>query len=668
MINFFLYFKKTSINANNDAAEDSAKNQDSFKRQSRRRDKKSTSSESVDESQASQFSGFIEVSASSGGDDTTVIMMDKSTKEIEKPLEQTQQDELMDVSYNCPPIENEIVKKESDVPETITNEENRSEIIPTAQEPVINPFTYATVIKTSSDKITEENINDITPQFLDDSVISVADTTPPTEQKPKDATFSPIVSSNQPIKDSTFSPVVDTSINDSRPTIEPFNESPVAAKSVPLRTSTPLFQRAILNNGFGTPKRSTPASSSLAKVLNSKFAAKIDNAVLDETLGGQFKMVNPLEKSILKSSRRKRSMSVADCENFAQKRVMFISPKVMDICEIDEKMMASFLEEKENSMMLQAASSARRRRSMSTGTPAKPKVTARSKMPNFKAIHEQQFKKMESIADHANRKAERAKKLTTPIRDKIEAKVPSSLTPVREIAQARVTKKLIEIQAENEAKSTKLSIQNQNKPDVKASTMTKPTHEKAAEKSSKPTSQDKTVETSSKTISFSKIPTFTQRKPLVKAPSTENVTKISSSRRLKRSQSSYIDEPAKKKLQMDSTPFGNEKKIAIVNGFQRSNSENVKSESTWTAPQLITSALLGINKHPVATTSTQTNSQKNHKVEDRREKNMSMYKKNQIQKSTVDHRQQNNNLLKGVRLNKRFELQMQYRREHEDAQ
>lgn len=42
-------------------------------------------------------------------------------------------------------------------------------------------------------------------------------------------------------------------------------------------------------------------------------------------------------------------------------------------------------------------------------TPSKVK---RAKLPNFAAIHEKQFSKMESLVDHVERKAERAKVLT----------------------------------------------------------------------------------------------------------------------------------------------------------------------------------------------------------------------------------------------------------------
>jgi hypothetical protein len=54
------------------------------------------------------------------------------------------------------------------------------------------------------------------------------------------------------------------------------------------------------------------------------------------------------------------------------------------------------------------------------------------------------------------------------------------------------------------------------------------------------------------------------------------------------------------------------------------------------------------------------------KLEERRDRNFSLYKTNQVQKSTTDQRSKNSNILKGVRLNRRFELMMKNRKESSD--
>ena len=57
-------------------------------------------------------------------------------------------------------------------------------------------------------------------------------------------------------------------------------------------------------------------------------------------------------------------------------------------------------------------------------TPQKAK-TSRTKLPNFAAIHQKNFEKMESLVDHVNRKAERAKLLTNSASKDRVGKLPN---------------------------------------------------------------------------------------------------------------------------------------------------------------------------------------------------------------------------------------------------
>jgi hypothetical protein len=315
-----------------------------------------------------------------------------------------------------------------------------------------------------------------------------------------------------------------------------------------------------------TPKAGTSAMSALAKVFSPKLPATVVEA-LNDTVNGQFKFANPLERSILKST-RKRSLSVTDGESFVQKKVMFVSPKVMDIGEIDERMMQSFREEKENSMMKAQASGTRRKRSLSASeTPVA--VKAKKHMPDFKAIHEAQFKKMESIIEHKERRAERAKKLITP----------SKSLPV-ESAQG----------------------------------------------------------TSSQIVKFaaaSKIPKASARQPLTNRPQTDNA---------------QVARPLKRSVSAEPT-ITQIKKPSFVPTLSRAMSQDTVK------PRI---------KFP--TRSQPTTSTAHGKTEERREKNMSLYKTNVTRTGTADIRDKNKNILKGVRLNRRFELMMQNRMAHEAAE
>lgn len=479
------------------------------------------------------------------------------------------------------------------------------EVTVICKEPV-NKCTFAEIV---AQTYAEEKSNE-TSLLVDESIISIEDSpnvnlTAP----PKDATFSPAVDKSMPdsrpivdfailspvgektVKDNTFSPVVDTSIHDSRPHIDVndvdmetnFNTTPLH-RNITHRTSTPLAQKIMKRD---TPK---PGTSALVKFAMSQGEISNGQYVesLSETSNGQFKVVNQFEKSILKST-RKRSFSVADMDSFVQKKVVFVSPTFMNIGEIDEKMMQSFRDEKETSILkAQKASGTRRKRSMSASdTPVRPvkvKTPARKAIPDFKAIHEKRFRKMESIDEHAMRKANRAKKLVTPSK---------SLPIAPEIA---LLPTVFEKSSQKQGIASKIPIVN--------------------------------------------------RKPLVKLPQPSVTEQPQIKRNLKRSMSA---EPQHSSSQP--------KKIAFVSGIQRSMSQDkfkMKGPSTTTA----------------ASTSQASTSQAlemRGKLEERRERNMSLYKTNvsKARGNTAEVRKKNENILKGVRLNRRFELQMKHRGEME---
>ncbi|XP_036673532.3 enolase-phosphatase E1 isoform X2 [Drosophila suzukii] len=153
---------------------------------------------------------------------------------------------------------------------------------------------------------------------------------------------------------------------------------------------------------------------------------------------------------------RKRSKSASDWNNTVSRTVSFQSPiEIANVEDIDKRWKG-----------LQKYVNNRRRRSKSldenhckvsripkpsrgviplnrTITPSK--VNKRTKMPNFAAMHEKQFAKMESLLDHVERKAERAKVLTNSVQKQLPgstAKKPQSSTSVEERPRPKALKKI----------------------------------------------------------------------------------------------------------------------------------------------------------------------------------------------------------------------------------
>jgi len=85
--------------------------------------------------------------------------------------------------------------------------------------------------------------------------------------------------------------------------------------------------------------------------------------------------------------------------------------------------------------------------------PTPIKLKTRTKLPNFAAIHEKQFNKMESLVDHVERKAVRAKELTNSARKMINGnssaqkssakKLPTTNTMVTNRPRPQAVKKIM---------------------------------------------------------------------------------------------------------------------------------------------------------------------------------------------------------------------------------
>ncbi|XP_070073553.1 enolase-phosphatase E1 isoform X2 [Drosophila takahashii] len=128
---------------------------------------------------------------------------------------------------------------------------------------------------------------------------------------------------------------------------------------------------------------------------------------------------------------RKRSKSASDWNNTMSRTVTFQSPIDITTCEDIDKRWKGLQKNNVNHRRRRSKSLDESRCKVSripkpsrgviplnkTITPSK--VNKRTKMPNFAAMHEKQFAKMESLLDHVERKAERAKVLTNSVQKQL---------------------------------------------------------------------------------------------------------------------------------------------------------------------------------------------------------------------------------------------------------
>ncbi|XP_043651800.1 titin homolog [Drosophila teissieri] len=155
--------------------------------------------------------------------------------------------------------------------------------------------------------------------------------------------------------------------------------------------------------------------------------------------------------------KRKRSKSTTHWNDTMSRTVSFQSPVEVAIVEDIDKRWKELQKSNVNNRRRRSKSLDENRCKVSripkpnrgvipvnkTITPSK--VNKRTKMPNFAAMHERQFAKMESLLDHVERKAERAKVLTNSVQKPIQgstAKKLQSSTSVEDRARSKAVKKI----------------------------------------------------------------------------------------------------------------------------------------------------------------------------------------------------------------------------------
>ncbi|XP_018791222.1 PREDICTED: putative mediator of RNA polymerase II transcription subunit 26 isoform X2 [Bactrocera latifrons] len=383
-------------------------------------------------------------------------------------------------------------------------------------------------------------------------------------------------------------------------------------------------------------------------------------------------------KEIVLRSIRKRSFSVcigAAETDSKRKNVTFYSPANQTVIleDVDVRMIQSV---KKNTDLKTAPTETfitqRRKRSMSfdeaminkskyrTQTPSKMGVTpqkvkpTRTKLPNFAAIHQKNFEKMENLVDHVNRKAERAKILTNSAsKDRIaSAQKPIKTHQATSMAtNPDKSKAAKRINLHTSVNSTFSGISN--------------------------TSMHKTFDTSHKELHDSKlpIPRIGVCKPLVAAETTHKENrevKLPNPRLgiIKPHTITVVSNrnkpvtPAKNALK-PTQPRQAARPAFNLSTALETHANNVKSANA-TAVQITTAAVTKPNAMNANTKFAPTMSV-DEKMATRRQRHMDMFKGRAANSRTTPGTAEKKfgQLIRGVRSNRRFELQMAHRQNME---
>uniref|UniRef100_A0A1Q3F3F9 Putative proteoglycan 4 n=1 Tax=Culex tarsalis TaxID=7177 RepID=A0A1Q3F3F9_CULTA len=139
----------------------------------------------------------------------------------------------------------------------------------------------------------------------------------------------------------------------------------------------------------------------------------------------------------LAANNRKRSLSASDADLSTKKNVTFHSPANSTILvdTLDERLKKSLKVDSKSKNARKRSLSEHKELALAAGSADGPKPSKISKLPNFKNIHQNQFSRMESIAEYHNRKVQRAKEILTNSASKSPA-VARSATPTKSAPQS----------------------------------------------------------------------------------------------------------------------------------------------------------------------------------------------------------------------------------------
>ncbi|CAH2044867.1 unnamed protein product, partial [Iphiclides podalirius] len=215
----------------------------------------------------------------------------------------------------------------------------------------------------------------------------------------------------------------------------PFPGSKSSEKSQTVLNLTHSIEKSLPRASLADPIPRTTKVMFCSPVNNTAIASQIKRKVIKSNLKGSNKSF-VFDESLSDTRRpttRKRSYTQSDAEDSRTKRSKIGEEMQQSVDRLSRpRTVSAAAKLSEPSTPLKKA-----------GTPSKAKV-ARTKLPNFAALHQKRFEKMESLDECQERKARRARQLLTPtgsvnILERISPKDKAADSPKR--SQAKETKK-----------------------------------------------------------------------------------------------------------------------------------------------------------------------------------------------------------------------------------